>query len=206
MRIVVTASDNHLDAPISPVFGRCPLYIFVDIETLAFEAIENPAISSSTGAGIQAAQFVVERGARALLTGNIGPNAANALQAADVPAYQVFEGTVRQAVEMFQQGRLSLLGGANVPSHSGMRGGRGMGMGRGAGRGMGTGQGLGRGMGRGIGWGGGGQASPSSPVGPSTPEAPTSRQEQVAALRQTADELRRQLSQVVERLEELEKE
>jgi predicted Fe-Mo cluster-binding NifX family protein len=202
MKIVVTASGSHLDAPISPVFGRCPLYMFVDTETLAFEAVENPAISSSAGAGIQAAQFVVGRGAQALLTGNIGPNAASALQAADVPVYQVFEGTVQQAVEMFQQGRLPLIGGANVPSHSGMRGGRGMGMGRGLGRGMGMGQG----MGRGRGWGGSGQGIPSTPPGPPAPEAPTSRQEEVALLRQTADELRRQLSEVMERLEELEKE
>jgi predicted Fe-Mo cluster-binding NifX family protein len=201
MRIVVTANGNHLDTPISPVFGRCPTYVFVDTETLALEAIENPAISASAGAGIQAAQFVVERGAQALLTGNVGPNAANALQAAGVPVYQVFEGTVRQAVEMFRQGRLPLLGGANVPSHSGMRGGRGMGMGRGAGRGMG----MGRGLGRAVGWGGG-QAIPSTPVDPPTPEAPTSRQEEIAVLRQTADELRRQLTQVMERLEDLEKE
>ncbi len=197
MKIVVTANGDQLDAPISPVFGRCPIYMFVDPETLAFEAIENPAISASAGAGIQATQFVVERGAQALLTGNIGPNAANALQAADVPVYHILEGTVRQAAEMFQQGRLSLLGGANVPSHSGLRGGRGMGMGRGAGRG--------RGLGRGVGWGGGGQAIPSTPVGPPTPEAPTSRQEEIAVLRQTADELRRQLSEVIERLEALEK-
>jgi predicted Fe-Mo cluster-binding NifX family protein len=184
MRIVVTANGNHLDAPICPVFGRCSTYIFVDAETLAFEAVENPALSASAGAGIQAAQFVVERDAQALLTGNIGPNAANALQAADMPVYQIFEGTVRQAVEMFQQGRLTRIGGANVPSHSGIRGGRGMGMGRGPGR-------------------GGGQAIPPPPAGPPMPKAPTSRQEEIAVLRQTADELRRQLNEVVERLEEL---
>ena len=190
MKIVVTASGNHLDAPISPIFGRCPIYLFVDTETLAYEAVENAAISASAGAGIQAAQFVVEHGAQALLTGNIGPNAANALQAADVPVYQIFEGTVQQAVGMFRQGRLNPIGGANVPSHSGMRGGPGMGMGRG--------------MGRSRGWGGFGQAIPSAPR-PASPrsESPASHQEEIALLRQTADELRRQLNEVTGRLEEL---
>lgn len=191
MRIVVTTSGAHLDAPISPIFGRCPIYLFVDTETLAYEALENPAISAPSGAGIQAAQFVVEGGARALLTGNIGPNAANALQAADVPVYQIFEGTVRQAVEMFRQGRLNLTGGANVPSHSGMRGGRGMGMARG--------MGMGRGMGRGA----YGQAISPNPPAP-LPDAPASSQDEIAYLRQTADELRRQLNEVTERLEKLE--
>jgi predicted Fe-Mo cluster-binding NifX family protein len=185
MKIVVTASGTHLDAPISPIFGRCPIYLFVDTETLAYEAVENPAISASAGAGTQAAQFVVEGGAQALLTGNIGPNAANALQAADVPVYQIFEGTVQQAVEMFRQGRLNPIGGANVPSHSGMRGGRGMGMGGGKGRG---------GYGQSI--------PPNAPVPP--PEAPASSRDEITVLRQTADELRRQLNEVTERLEKLE--
>ena len=189
MRIVVTSSGTHLDAPISPVFGRCPIYLFVDTETLASEAVENPAISASSGAGIQAAQFVVEQGARALLTGNIGPNAANALEAADVPVYQIFEGTVRQAVEMFKQGRLNLTGGANVPSHSGMR----------AGRGMGRGVGMRRGMGRGA----YGQGIPPNPPRP-LPDSPASSQDEIAALRRTADELRRQLNEVTKRLEQLE--
>ena len=191
MRIVVTASGTHLDAPISPIFGRCPIYLFVDSETLASEVVENPAISASSGAGIQAAQFVVEQGARALLTGNIGPNAANALEAADVPVYQIFEGTVRQALEMFQQGWLNLTAGANVPSHSGMRGGRGMGMGRGIG------------MGRGRGRGAYGQGIPPNPPAP-LPDAPASSWDEIDVLRQTADDLRRQLTEVTERLEELE--
>ena len=186
MKIVVTANGSHLDAPISPVFGRCPTYLFVNTETLAFEAVDNPAISTSSGAGIQAAQFVVERGAQAVLTGSVGPNAANALQGAHVPVYQIFEGAVRQVVEMFRQGQLNLISGATVPSHSGMRGGRGMGMGRGMGRGA------------------YGQSIPPNPPAPPA-EAPASSQDEIAVLRHTADELRRQLNEVTERLEELEK-
>jgi predicted Fe-Mo cluster-binding NifX family protein len=195
MRIVATASGNHLDAPASPLFGRCPIYVFVDTETLAFEAVENPAISASSGAGIQAAQFAVERGAQVVLTGSVGPNAASVLQAAGVQVYQILEGTVRQSVDMFRQGRLNPISGASVPSHSGMRGGRGLGLGRGMGRGLGTGRGRGRGAyGQSI--------PPNAPAPP--PEAPASSQDEIAALRQTADELRRQLNEVTERLEELE--
>jgi predicted Fe-Mo cluster-binding NifX family protein len=190
MKIAITAGGTHLDAPISPIFGRCPTYLFVDTETLAYEPVENPAISAPSGAGIQAAQFVVEHGARALLTGNLGPNAADALKAAQVPIYQISEGTVRQAVDMFRKGQLYPISGANVSSRSGMRGGRGMGMGRG--------------MGRGRGRGSYGQGIPSAPPAPPPSESPTSREEEIAILRQTADELRHQLNQVVERLEELE--
>ena len=73
MKIVVTANGADLDAPASPVFGRCPTYVFVDTETMQFEAVGNPAVAAGGGAGIQAAQFVIERGAQAVVTGTWAP-------------------------------------------------------------------------------------------------------------------------------------
>jgi hypothetical protein len=64
MKIVVTSNGRDLDAPASPMFGRCPVYVFVDTDTMQFEAVDNPAMSAAGGAGIQAAQFVVEQTAR----------------------------------------------------------------------------------------------------------------------------------------------
>ena len=191
MRIVVTANGTDLDAQASPVFGRCPTYIFVDTETadadrpVAFEAVENPAIGAPGGAGIQAAQFVVERGAQAVVTGNTGPNAFNVLQSAKVPVYLFGGGTVREAVEAYKAGRLSVAGGASAQAHTGM------GMGRGMGRGMGMG------MGRGA-------AVPPTPFAP--PAAPAgSQEEEMAALREMAGGLRKQLAEGMERLDRLEK-
>jgi predicted Fe-Mo cluster-binding NifX family protein len=184
MKIVVTASAADLDALASPVFGRCPSYVFVDPETMAFEAFENPAISAAGGAGIQAAQFVVERGAQAVVTGNVGPNAFNVLQSANVPIYLFGEGTVRQAAEAYKAGRLAAVGTASAPAHAGMGAGRGMGMGRG------------RGMGRGV------ASSPAEPA----PPADTSREEEIANLQNMASDLRKQLAEVTDRLDKLEKE
>ena len=124
MRIVVSSEGNSLDAPASSVFGRCPLYLFIDTDTMEFEAAANPAMSQGGGAGIQAAQFVVNRGAQAVLTGNLGPNALEVLQAAGVLGYLVPEGTVGQAVAAYQAGKLAPLGEASVSAHAGMGGGR----------------------------------------------------------------------------------
>jgi predicted Fe-Mo cluster-binding NifX family protein len=134
MKIVVSAQGENLDAPASPVFGRCPTYLFVETETMQFEAVPNPAMSQGGGAGIQAAQFVVEHGAQAVLTGNLGPNAFDVLQAAGVPGYLVSDGTVRQAVESFMANRLQPMGGASVAAHAGMGGRAGAGAGRGMGK------------------------------------------------------------------------
>jgi predicted Fe-Mo cluster-binding NifX family protein len=178
MRIAISSQGTTLDTPASPVFGRCPTYVFVDTETMEFEALPNPAMSQGGGAGIQAAQFVVNQGAGAVLTGNLGPNAFDVLQAAGVPGYLIPEGTVRQAVEAHKAGRLQPMGGANVPAHAGMGGG-------------------GRGMGRGM---GGGQ--PAVPVQP----ASQLRESELADLQETLKGLRRQLAETMERIEKLEQE
>jgi predicted Fe-Mo cluster-binding NifX family protein len=127
MKIAVTANGVDLDAPASPIFGRCTTYMLVDTETMQYEAIANPAVSAGGGAGVQAAQFIIERGAQAVVTGNVGPNAFGVFQAGAVPVYLFKEGTVQQAVEAFQEGRLTSTGDATVSSHTGMGRGRGHG-------------------------------------------------------------------------------
>jgi predicted Fe-Mo cluster-binding NifX family protein len=221
MRIVVSAQGENLEAPASPVFGRCPIYLFVDTETMQFEAVPNPAMNQGGGAGIQAAQFVVEHGARAVLTGNLGPNAFDVLEAAGVPGYLVPEGTVRQAVEAFKSGQVQPLGGANVAANAGKEGGAGLGGGRGMGRGMGMGQGMGRGMGQGMGRSMGqgmgrsmgmgrgtgmGQRGGFLPLTPNPPAPEASHDSELAQLHETLKELRQQLAETMDRIDRLEKE
>ena len=133
MKIVVTANGQGLEAPTSPFFGRCPWYVLVETETLECETIANPAQSAAGGAGIQAAQYLVQQGAQAVISGNVGPNAFQVLRAAGIPVYLSAEGTVRQAVEGFQAGQLESANAPTAPSHIGL-GGRGHGGGRGRGR------------------------------------------------------------------------
>ena len=125
MKIVVTSTGNTLESPIDPRFGRCQFFIFVDPETMEFEAVENEAVMASGGAGPQAAQFVANKGAEAVLTGNVGPNAVSALKAAGITIYVGATGTVKETVALFKNGQLQEVGEATVASHSGMGGGRG---------------------------------------------------------------------------------
>lgn len=169
MKVVVSATGDSLDAAVSPVFGRCPFYLFVDTKSMEWSAVANPAMSASGGAGIQAAQFVVAQGAQAVLTGNVGPNAVEVLEAAGVGVFPVAQGSVREAVEAFRADSLTKAVGATVPADTGKFAPRikgttvdgpkridaGQGMGRGAGQG--AGQGMGRGGGKGMGRGGGGR-------------------------------------------------
>ena len=78
MKIAVSAEGAGLEARTSTIFGRCPCMVFVDTDTWACESLPNAAQGASGGAGVQAAQGVVERGAQAVVTGN-GPNAFKVL-------------------------------------------------------------------------------------------------------------------------------
>lgn len=122
MKIVVATETGGLDAQVSPVFGRAPKFCFVDSESLESDCVANPAVAQAGGAGIQAAEFVVKSGAKAVLAGDVGPNAFQVLQAAQVPCYNVEATTVEKAVIAFRQGNLKPLGRASAVSHSGMSG------------------------------------------------------------------------------------
>lgn len=124
MRICVTASGNNLEAQLDPRFGRCAYLMIIDSETMQFEAIPNLAAGATGGAGIQAAQTIANKGAKALVTGNVGPNAFQALSAAGIDIITGASGTVREAVEKFKRGEFNKTGAPTVGGHFGM-GGRG---------------------------------------------------------------------------------
>lgn len=123
MRVVISANGSDLDSPPSAVFGRCPTFIFVDPETLAFEALPNAAIGAAGGAGVQAAQTVVQHGVQAVIAPSLGPNAFRVIQAAGIPTYRLEGETVRAVVEAFQAGKLERLDVAG-PDHVVFGGGR----------------------------------------------------------------------------------
>ncbi|MCK4326000.1 NifB/NifX family molybdenum-iron cluster-binding protein, partial [bacterium] len=183
MKICVTAQGNTLDSQVDPRFGRCQFFIIVDPESLQFEVVENASMGAASGAGIQSAQLIANKGAGVVLTGNCGPNAFQTLSAAGLKVIVGVAGTVREVVEGYKRGELQSTTEANVASKFGMGGGSGTpaspavsadrqgggAPGTGGGVGMGGGMGMGRGMGRGIGRGmGAGMGMPTSPPSPGT--------------------------------------
>jgi predicted Fe-Mo cluster-binding NifX family protein len=132
MKMCVSATANSLDAQVDPRFGRCSYFVIVDSETLQYEAIPNVASGAMSGAGIQAAQTMVSKGAKVLITENVGPNAFQALAASGIRIVTGASGTVREVVEKYKKGELKETGAPTVGGHFGM----GMGRGRGGRRGQ----------------------------------------------------------------------
>ena len=115
MKVAVTSQGSVLSSELDPRFGRAKYFVVVDTESGEFVAHDNGAnLEAAHGAGIQAAQDVVNLGAEAVITGNVGPKAATALRAGSVKVYRQTWGTVRDAIEQFKGGRLQDISDADA--------------------------------------------------------------------------------------------
>jgi predicted Fe-Mo cluster-binding NifX family protein len=123
MKIIITTTSPDLDAEVDPRFGRGWYFLAVDSDTLAWEAHANPALEAAGGAGTQAAQFVAGLGVGAVISGDFGPNAYLALEAAGIAMYLLgTDGSARAVAEAFKNGQLERVGGPTGPAqHSGHR-------------------------------------------------------------------------------------
>ncbi len=119
MKICVSSTGDNLKADVDGRFGRCRYFIFADTETMEFEAVDNPNLQAAGGAGIQSAKLVADKGARAVLTGNVGPNAYEALKAASVNIVTGISGTVEEVIKNFNEGKYGQAEGPSVDSHFG---------------------------------------------------------------------------------------
>jgi predicted Fe-Mo cluster-binding NifX family protein len=192
MKVAVSTLSPELDGSVDPRFGRCSYFLIVDPETMAFEAMENPYVSASGGAGIQAAQLVAGKNVKAVLTGSCGPNAFQTLKAADVKVVVGVTGTVREAVQTYLSGAtFKEASGSDVPPH--------FGMGRGAV--PGRGRGMGRAQGRGA---AGPLEQPQRPV-PSQAPYQGPPQDELELLKNQSQVLREQMDRIAERIAALEK-
>ncbi len=93
LRVVATTSDGRgLDSLIAPRFARAPFITVVDIsngKVVNVKSLQNPYAITPQGAGIAFTQWIISSGARAVITPNVGPNAAMVLQQAGVAIYTV---------------------------------------------------------------------------------------------------------------------
>ena len=75
MKLCFTAKGATLDSLSEDRFGRAPYFIIVESENGSFEAIPNPYADGAGGVGPKAAQVLIAKDVKALISGQVGGNA-----------------------------------------------------------------------------------------------------------------------------------
>lgn len=109
MKIVIPVDEKSLESNVCISFGRTPYFLIYDIDTKESVFIDNTAAASTGGAGIKAAQMIVDNKANVLLTPRLGENAAEVLKAAEIKLYKTVTDSVKDNIDAFIAGKLPLL-------------------------------------------------------------------------------------------------
>jgi len=120
-KIAISSKAADPNAQLDPRFGRCECFALTgDTGSFAFEA--NEARFLGNGAGIQAAQHMLDRKVSVVITGDIGPNAFRVLSAAGVRVYVGARGSLKEVVSAYKNGQLTLTSGSTSPGRHGFGG------------------------------------------------------------------------------------
>lgn len=109
MKIAIPVDEKCTRGSVSLSFGRAPYFLIYDIESKESVFMENSALKNQGGAGIKAAQLVVDSKAAALIAPRCGENAAKVLKGADIILYKTIDGSVEDNIRAFVHGDLSFL-------------------------------------------------------------------------------------------------
>lgn len=109
MKIAIPVDNASMDTSICISFGRTPYFLIYDTESKDGKFLDNSAAASQGGAGIKAAQMIVDNQAEVLLTPRCGENAAEVFHAAKIKIYQTKGNLLKNNIQAFENGELSLL-------------------------------------------------------------------------------------------------
>lgn len=80
MKTLISASENKVEALFDKRFGRAAWFCIYDDTTGDIEFIENENLNASNGAGTKAAEAVVARDVKKVISGDFGPKAKELLE------------------------------------------------------------------------------------------------------------------------------
>ena len=109
MRIAFSAaSEQGLDSPISPHFGRCPYYVFVDLGeqntiTNVKSIVNEHAQKHDPG---QLPAYIKDQGANVMISGGMGGRAVDFFHQFDITVATGASGTVQQSLDNYLNGKL----------------------------------------------------------------------------------------------------
>lgn len=109
MKIAIPVDDKSMETNVCISFGRTPYFLIYDTENKESIFLNNSAAASQGGAGIKAAQTIVDNKADALITPRCGENAAEVIKTANIKMYKTINNSIMDNIKALNEGKLSLL-------------------------------------------------------------------------------------------------
>ncbi|MFA6781497.1 MAG: DUF134 domain-containing protein [Bacilli bacterium] len=106
MKIVIPVEQPKMDGGVSPSFGRAAFFLVYDVEQKTEEFIKNTAAENRGGAGIAAAQLIVDTGAKVLIVPRLGENAAEVLKASGLIIKKSVSSSIEETIKAFVNNEL----------------------------------------------------------------------------------------------------
>ena len=106
MKIVIPVDEKNINTKISQSFGRASYFLIYNENDKTTEFIKNESMSSQGGAGIKAAQLMVDLKIDAIITPRCGQNAAEVLNMANIKIYESDNNIAIENIKLYEQDKL----------------------------------------------------------------------------------------------------
>jgi predicted Fe-Mo cluster-binding NifX family protein len=111
MKICISSTGKSSKDSMDELFGRCKYFAIYDTETKEYNFIDNAGLQAEQGAGIKAAQLIVEQNVSVMISGRVGPNAVEVLAAAGIEIYGGKIESIEACIVSWEKGELSKMVG-----------------------------------------------------------------------------------------------
>ncbi|NLJ80920.1 MAG: dinitrogenase iron-molybdenum cofactor biosynthesis protein [Firmicutes bacterium] len=109
MKIAIPMDEKSKKGEVASVFGRASHFLIYDRNEQSYIFLENEAKQRPGGAGVQAAQLLVDAGAQVVLAPQCGANALQVLEGAKIKIYRCKPGPAQDNLDAFLEGKLQAL-------------------------------------------------------------------------------------------------
>lgn len=118
MIIGLPVDKNTMDANISTQFGRTEFFLIYNTDNEESLFINNEAMNALGGAGIKAAQLIVDKKVDAIISPRLGQNAFDVINGAGIKIYTSESNSIKENIAKLNDGNLSPLNDIHEGFHS----------------------------------------------------------------------------------------
>ena len=117
MIVAIPVEEKEVGGKVCPSFGRAPYYMIYNSADQSVSYMDNEAATAAGGAGIAAAQLLVDAKVEAVATPRCGKNSAEVLSGADIKIYKTSSVELEDTMDSLSNDGLAILDSFHAGFH-----------------------------------------------------------------------------------------